>query len=111
MPDLLPERTLNMQVKKGDILSGSWGYSMTLWSFYRVEKVTPKQVVLAELKSNTLGGQMWHLKVEPSDIVDTREPLVRVKNDPNRDYIWIPGKRIILHQYDPNKECFEDHMD
>jgi len=106
------EGDVKMQVKEGDVVAGSWGYSMTLWSFFKVKKVTPKQVVLDELKNETLGGEMWNMKVRPTNIIDNRMGgPYRVKNDPTKDYIWIPGRRVILRQYDPNSECFENHMD
>ena len=37
----------------GDILVGIWGYEQTNASFYRVEKRTPKQVVLNRLNNVT----------------------------------------------------------
>ena len=99
-----------MQVKEGDVLAGSWGYSMTLWSFVRVQKVTPKQVVLAELKNQHLGGEMWNEKVNASDMIDPRGRTFRVKND-KPDYIWNPTFRCLYRPYDPMKDYRENHMD
>ena len=99
-----------MQVKEGDILAGSWGYSMTLWSFVRVAKVTPKQVVLEELRSYSPGGEQWNLKVVATDVKDSRGRTFRVKND-KPDYIWNPTFKCLYHPYDPNRDYRENHMD
>lgn len=37
------------EIKVGDILSGTWGYSMTIPCFYKVTKVTPTGVKVIEL--------------------------------------------------------------
>jgi hypothetical protein len=98
-----------MQVKIGDILAGSWGYSMTLWCFCKVVKVTPKQVVLRELKHTTLGGHQGALHVEPI-IDDFREGQIRCANK-NPDYIWVKHLRCLLRPFDPTKQYIENHMD
>jgi len=102
-------------VKVGDKLAGSWGYSMTLWFFGEVVKVTPKQVVVQEVQHSSLGGKPWEEKVVPMwDLPDKRQAdggLYRVKNDPDKDYVWIPKYRVLLYPYDTNKEYFENHMD
>jgi len=98
------------EVKVGDILAGTWGYSMRLVSFFKVKKVTPKQVVLQELKSQWVGGPEWNSEVKPT-IEDDREDPIRIKNDLTKDYIFVPRKRILLYQYDPNEHYTEDHMD
>jgi len=99
-----------MNVKEGDILAGSWGYSMTLWSFVRVVRTTPKQVVLQELEKNELGGEMWRMKVTAGGNFDNRGRTFRVKNN-KPDYIWNPTYRCLYHPFDENKEYFENHMD
>ena len=101
-------------VKVGDVLAGSWGYSMTLWMFGEVVKVTPKQVVIRELMKQDIGGQLWELEVKPVlGKYDTRHPDTehRVKNDIDKDYVWIPKYRCLLYHYDPNKKFLENHMD
>ena len=99
-----------MQVKVGDVLAGSWGYSMTLWSFVKVIKVTPKQVVLQELKSQALEGPEYHRRVVPLDQPDPRGTTFRFQNN-KPDYIWNPKYRCLYRQYFQDKECFENRMD
>ena len=102
-------------VKVGDKLAGSWGYSMTLWFFGKVVGVTPKQVIVQEVRHQSLGGEMWHEKVVPlwdeNDERQSHKGFHRVKNHLDKDYIWIPQYRVLLYPYDENQEYFENHMD
>ena len=36
------------QIKVGDILAGTWGYSMVIPAFFRVVKITPKRIKVVE---------------------------------------------------------------
>ena len=54
-----------MDLKKGEVLAGSWGYSMTLWDFYEVVSVSPKSVMLRGMKKRTIGGSLESLEVQP----------------------------------------------
>ena len=38
------------EIKVGDILAGTWGYSMVIPVFYQVVKVTDKRIKLVELE-------------------------------------------------------------
>ena len=40
---------MNSTIKVGDILAGTWGYSMTIPCFYKVTKVTPTGCKVVEL--------------------------------------------------------------
>ena len=58
-------------IKVGDILAGTWGYSMTIPCFYKVTKITPTGCKVVELDSRMVrsgdGGynQMgWEMPVE-----------------------------------------------
>lgn len=42
--------------KIGDIFVSSWGYSMTLVSWYQVVRFTPKKAVLRELNAKIVDG-------------------------------------------------------
>jgi len=98
-------------VKVGDILAGRWGYSMVLYAFYEVEKVTEKQVALRELNKRSLGGEQWSERVEPvlGSTYDKRK--FRVRNDITKDYLWDSKLRSLIYPYDPNREYIENHMD
>jgi len=99
-------------VKVGDILAGSWGYSMRLYTFAEVEKVTPKQVVLRELDRETVGGEMWNLHVRPiMGSTGNHLGTIRVKNQLDKDYVWIPKIRCLMYRYNPDEKYTEDHMD
>jgi len=99
-----------MKVEVGDVLAGSWGYSMRLYSFVRVERVTPKQVVLRELKNESLGGPQWDEIVKPTSEIDPRGRTFRVKND-KPDYIWNPTFKCLYRPYEPDAKYTENHMD
>lgn len=40
---------MNEEIKVGDILAGTWGYSMTIPCFYKVTKITPTGCKVVEL--------------------------------------------------------------
>ena len=44
--------TTSNPYKVGDIVTSTWGYSMTLVDFYEVVRVTPSKVELRELKQD-----------------------------------------------------------
>lgn len=101
-----------MDLKKGDILAGCWGYSMTLWDFYEVVSSTPKTVNLLKLKNKIIGGTQESLEVQPDlDSVSSYEAPFRVKNDPNQDRLFIRGKNILLNRFDPDRLYVENHID
>jgi len=47
---------LSSEIKVGDILVSSWGYSMILNSWYQVVKRTAKTVTVREICSKTVNG-------------------------------------------------------
>ena len=86
-------------IEKGDILSGTWGYGITIPRWAIVEKVTPKTVVVTELEKqmvqDTDGGyrQMgYEMPVKP--FVRKGKPLRRAKRSDN---YW--GEYIEWNQY------------
>ena len=99
-----------MDVKKGEILAGSWGYSMTLWDFYEVVSTSPKTVVLRKLKNKVIGGTQESLEVQP-DLYSPLYEEFRIKNDPNQDTLFIRGKNILLNRFDPDRLYVENHID
>jgi len=50
---------MKQQLKPGDILVECWGYSMILYTFYKVLKVTDKSVWLQELTSVETGSDTY----------------------------------------------------
>lgn len=84
-------------LKVGDILSGSWGYSMTIVEFYKVVKiVSPCRVEIAEIGSEVVrsdrgGGE--NLMPDPDRVIG--EPVIknvmknRYSSDENDFYIKI----------------------
>lgn len=42
--------------KVGDILSSTWGYSMTIVNYYQVTAVTPKMITVKEIASKLVSG-------------------------------------------------------
>ena len=48
--------TKSHSYKFGDILSSSWGYSMTIVNYYQVVKVTPKMITVREIAGKLVSG-------------------------------------------------------
>lgn len=69
----------NQEIKIGDVLVCSWGYSMTLVDFYKVVKVTAKSAYLAKMGSKVVEQDNYagHSRVMPSGICSTEKPLMR----------------------------------
>lgn len=99
-----------MEVKVNDILAGTWGYSMTLVNFFKVVRLTPKQVVLRELRKRSLTSNPAALIVEPGEDFDHRNGEIRLTNK-HPEYIWHPRLRSLLTHYDPSQQYVENHMD
>ena len=72
------------EIKVGDILAGTWGYSMTIPCFYRVTKITPtgcKVIELAKYMSQSTDGgynqQGYELPLKTLKERDAKEQLAR----------------------------------
>ena len=71
-------------IKVGDILAGTWGYSMVIPCFYKVTKVTPTGCKVVQLKSvmvrSTDGGynqQGYEMPTKENESRDGKEVLAR----------------------------------
>jgi len=53
------------EVKVGDILAGTLGYSMVIPCFYVVTKVTAKGIKMYEVEKNITGQQGYETPAEP----------------------------------------------
>lgn len=105
-------------IKVGDILAGTWGYSMRIPSFYRVTKVTPKRVKAIELEKymvrSTDGGyfqQGYERPVEPY-VIDERAKEVICTPDAD-GYVRIPigyGSCMWAKVWD-GQDIWADYMD
>lgn len=90
----------NTQFKPGDIIECCWGYSMVLFKFFKVIRVTDKSIMLREYES----------KVHP-DTDDGFRPLVVPDfSNPKGKIIRKSLKTYIGNLWD-GKPCQEDHMD
>ena len=69
----------NQEIKVGDILVCSWGYSMSLVDFYKVVKVTAKSAFLLKMGNKTVEHDSYGMysRVMPSEICTTDKPLMR----------------------------------
>lgn len=80
-------------IKVGDILSGSWGYSMTIAEFYKVTKiVSPCRIEMVEIGSDLIsadrgGGE--NLMPNPDKVIG--EPAI---------------KNVVADRYDRNPNAF-----
>ena len=69
----------NQELKVGDVMVCSWGYSMSLVDFYKVVKVTSKSAFLLKMGNRTVEQDNYagHSRVVPSGICTTDKPLMR----------------------------------
>lgn len=52
-------------IKVGDILAGTWGYSMVIPCFYKVTKVTAKGIKMYEVEKTCTGQQGYEEPLFP----------------------------------------------
>lgn len=70
------------EIKVGDILAGTWGYSMVIPIFYEVTKVTDKRLKLVELEKRMVshdgyGQRGYEVPVLATRDLDAREVIAR----------------------------------
>ena len=102
--------------KVGDILAGTWGYSMTIPMFVQVIGVTPKSVRCRQLRVLNDNGFQGHdamarkddFKPENGNFPNTF--LARVKGEPGEEYVMCPSPRCYLMPWD-GRGLYYDHMD
>ncbi|MCC9261543.1 MAG: hypothetical protein K8V75_04090 [Methanobrevibacter woesei] len=90
----------NTQFKPGDIIERCYGYSMVLYTFYKVIRVTDKSIMLQEYES----------KVHP-DTTDGFRPLVEPDFSKPKGKIIRKGLKTYIGNLWDGKPCQEDHMD
>jgi hypothetical protein len=86
---------INKKIEVGDIMCGTWGYSMTLPQWYKVVKRTNKTVWIVELNETIVSGRRnGYWESMPSDVTHI-------------DY--HTGKEILLRRKvkECNGECVE----
>lgn len=117
------EVTNDYGVKIGDIFHSSWGYSMSLNSFYRVVKVTKKSVYVVEVNPVRVGFNGWegHWTLRPDEdwsCVRNEEPsrfVVKLNtwNKKNIPYICPSSSEMamLLRGDDFKREFYENHLD
>lgn len=76
----------NKFAKLGDIFVSSWGYGMTIVSWYLVIKLTPKTVTLKELNSKIVTGDAMSGEAIPS------------KSYTNNTDAFVEGKKTIIRK-------------
>ena len=52
-------------VKVGNICVGCYSYSMTIYNFYVVTKLTDKSITLEQVEKTQIGGDCFHPRVVP----------------------------------------------
>lgn len=82
----------------GDILVGTWGYEQTNASFYRVEKRTPKQVVLCRLKNVTTWTKDFNGEALPGDVRENKTERRKVTLCGNEEI--VQGECFTLRKWD-----------
>lgn len=96
--------TESRKLAEGDILVGSFGYEASIARWYRVEKRTPKMVVLQELWGKRLGGGLMYWTEVPTD-EERGEPFRRKVHDMGHDEaVWVEDF-ILAYLWDGSPEC------
>lgn len=106
-------KAMENKVKVGDILAGTWGYSMVIPCFYMVTKVTPKGVKMYELEKTRSGMQGYEEPVFPHRPKDGECKEVYAKPCEKWDGYWKTGGRYD-HRYLTKwngRKIWADYMD
>lgn len=100
------ERTRPTTLKVGDILSGTWGYEQTNWSFYEVTKVVGKRTVeIRELNQERRENGLW-LQGDCRAIPGSyrSDPMTkRVRTDVREDGVSIESYLFATVDNDPKE--------
>lgn len=106
-------------IKVGDILAGTWGYSMTIPVFFKVTKITPKRVKLAQydgrMVQSTDGGY-FQQGYEMPDFTDYQGEAVgmwRTCSYNGEPYLRVRmsnGEHVIADAWNGKPVC-ADYMD
>lgn len=57
---------MNEDIEVGDIISKMYGYSMTAYKFYRVERITGRSMFLQEIGKTIVDGDYMTPKIIPN---------------------------------------------
>lgn len=98
----------------GDILCGTWSYTMTIPYFYKILKKTGKSFTIIELPKKLVSGHYnsYHFEEVPDE---TKEPKGKPKNVRIRNVSWdkygvVAADKINLRKWD-GKPLVGDDMD
>ena len=94
--------------EKGDILSGTFGYSMTIPIFYKIIKRTVKSFTLQKLAKKLVSG---HYNGSFEEIPDeNKEAKSKPINARINKYNHVMADRVFLHKWD-GKPVWGNDMD
>lgn len=81
------------RIEAGDILAGTWGYSMTLPAFYRVLKRTPAMVEIVKLRANRDYTDKYYnqgcFRATPTELVEGGPIRVKVQKHGLDEYVHV----------------------
>lgn len=96
--------------KVGDILAGTWGWSMTIPAFFKVVKVTAKRLLLEEYDGRMVSSDGYGQQgYEMPDFTRSRgEKYGRIEGD----YVVVGSRSetVLLKMWD-GKPVWADYMD
>lgn len=97
-------------LKYGSILVEQYGYSMTLYNFYKVVKISGSKVDLLPLKHKATKGYGWmQFEVKPIDVNAWMQKNVISKRISKYGLKGICDNYMSI--YDDKQEYIEDHTD
>ena len=101
---------------EGTIFANSWGYSMILYDFYRIESYDKSSVTVSKLKKEfvNVNKDMGRPRVMPSDTIEeTKKYKITVMGDKASIKLDYTNRLYFdkLYVYDSDKKYIEDHYD
>jgi len=84
----------------GDILCGTWGYSMTIPAFYKIIKKTNKTFILKELEEKLVSGHYngsWESVASDKEKRGEKEVKARINKN---NHVYLKDKRLLLRLWD-----------
>ena len=105
-------------LKVGDILAGTWGCGMTIPAFFKVTKITPKRVKMAQYDGKMIesaDGGYFQRGYEVPNYNDEQGEAVGIwhTTEWGEEYLWVRmsnGQHLIAEPWD-EKPVYADYMD
>lgn len=111
-PRKAPASDENSPVKVGEIYHRSWGYDMTINTYYKVLMVRGKKATVVELGKKVISGSLQQGKVVPDEKNrETKTTIALIKPDGSLRIRFMGDGDYETYRKWDGKPDYEDHMD